>query len=487
MIKAIEAVIIAAGSLSFPSITFADVQTCSVNSNNFISKDKKNFSLLSREHPLQDDGAANEYLKHCDIWKNGVPLEHLDTACDRVAQNIAWAASIEAAKHIPEAELIPSSVYLNLPEEKTWVCPLESSAQHDINQNNFINTIMSGEEQLGHPTKWILHNRASTSLILLHVNALGLEVSAIDFETYPAHSNTAVYPNGPIVLPGQMAVVEGRQGQLFTAREYKEDGIISSIDALSNPVLESFKNVIPSTWSFSNKQTRYTTKNEVMHVLGHPGRVLMKHRMGMIYIKNESGALCPEASRGLAGDDGRRGNPTDLDPDCNVLRKGFVNKVGCPVDLYFSPQRKDSSSFNCEKFTGRLGSIEAFDSTPKKSLDASGSPIIFQNTYNSHTYVARMAHDQSFVAKIELMHDIVQDCPEPKRSAISVEVQMGEMLLAAIPSTTVSNITESVNGYNLKSRIISTKANVTSPRAKIETFDWQNSTIITPASVQIAS
>lgn len=103
---------------------------------------------------------------------------------------------------------------------------------------------------------------------------------------------------GPVILPGGMAVVNGYEGQLFTAREYKED---FSLFPLNNEYSTSFKNSLPKTWSFGIKNTRFSNpRSDVMHVLGSPGRVLMKHRMGLIHVKNDYGALCPETFGGAS-------------------------------------------------------------------------------------------------------------------------------------------------------------------------------------------
>lgn len=104
--------------------------------------------------------------------------------------------------------------------------------------------------------------------------------------------------SGPVVLPGDMAIVNGYEGQLFTAREYKEDISLLSLD---NQYSNSFRDALPHTWSFGRDATQYfNNKNGIRHVLGSPGRVLMKHRMGMIHIKNDYGALCPESFGGMS-------------------------------------------------------------------------------------------------------------------------------------------------------------------------------------------
>ena len=274
----------------------------------------------------EDKAGDTTYARHCLSWPlNQVPLEHRVSSCNRAIQNLEWNAAHEEAEAAPKEELIPRDVYLRLPQETTWSCPLDT-ADDDIasrKSSKFINVGINDKDEStdglfteGHPTRWILYNKASTPIILTHVNALGLEVSATD-GIYPAHSNTAVYPHGPIVLPGQMAVINGVQGHLFSAREYNEV-VLSSVnpteeeDSWENAGVASFKKNLPRTLSFLRHQSSYESKG-VTRLLGYPGRVLMKHRMGLIHVKNDSGALCPETTWGLEGndakedDDGRKG------------------------------------------------------------------------------------------------------------------------------------------------------------------------------------
>lgn len=132
-------------------------------------------------------------------------------------------------------------------------------------------------------------------------------------------------------------------------------------------------------------------------------------------------------------------NPWASDPLCNVLRKAFINKVGCPIDIYFAPQNtQEESSIECEKFTSHLGPIDDFLAADHPDLDGHSSPLKFENTYNGHSFVARMAHDQSFVTRIEINHDIVRDCPEPRRSASSVEVHADETVMLNTPMMVVN-------------------------------------------------
>jgi len=475
----------------------------------------------------QQDVAVNEieeYLANCYTWPaTGVPPEHRNDACDRSLQNAAWAAEDAGAKTVPVENRIPDTVYLNLPEEKTWICPLdtveESMTSSDV--NNSINPREGGIEgtesynyahagtgaMTGHSTKWIIHNEATSPIVLTHVNPLGLEVSAMDFRTYPAHANTAIYPHGPIVVPGQIAVVNGLQGQMFIAREYKEVlpmHAMNSDDDEDDSVghsWKSFKSVLPSTLSFLPEQSRYMTNKGVAHVLGRPGRVLMKHRMGNIYVKNQFGAICPELMGGESGadsvdDDVRKGSSKDMNPSCNVLRKAFINKVGCPVDIYFAPQNKNEG-FNCEKFTQHLGPLDSSLSSDQQSRNVDGhdSPLKFTNTYNGHSFVARMSHDQSLVARIELDHDVIKDCPEPTRSGVGVEVRVDErMMQGVLVDAMLVNATKSVYVSNSDMLVSAAQVNDTAssiyrgkPLKEMRDLRWHNRTGIIGASMPIAS
>ncbi|KAL7533882.1 hypothetical protein ACHAXR_008047 [Thalassiosira sp. AJA248-18] len=503
--------LIAIGGLGGSAVAEASAEkttTCSMTGDNSAAFS----STKTDEHldtPDESDGGDDDYQAHCYIWPaTGVPPEHQNTACNRAVQNAVWAADDAVAHATPPEDLIPDTVYLNMPEEKSWVCPLDTTEEAVVNNgggnNNLINVNAKGNTYAGattgHPTRWILHNEATTPIVLTHLNALGLEVSAMDFSTYPAHANTAVYPNGPIVLPGQLAVVEGRQGQLFIAREYKE---VTPMDAMADDTADgnhhhswsSFKSVLPSTLSFLPQQTRYETNKGVWHVLGSPGRVLMKHRMGNIYVKNQFGAVCPElmggGSGGGGGDVGLSGNPKDMDPDCNVMRKAFINKVGCPIDIYFAPQNK-VEGYNCETFTKHLGPLDPFllSDTTTRDIDGHNSPLKFENTYNGHSFVARMSHDQTLVARIELDHDVVKDCPEPnKRGGAGVEVRVDERLLQGVPMPV--NASESSNAWFVSAKVnATTAAPVLSGKPRQEKHDllWHNNhTGIISASVPIAS
>jgi len=157
------------------------------------------------------------------------------------------------------------------------------------------------------------------------------------------------------------------------------------------------------------------------------------------------------------------------------MRKSFINKVGCPVDIFFAPDKKMEAGedYNCETFTKHLGDLDTFLAMDPTTRDIDGplSPLKFENTYNGHNFVVRMSHDQSLVARIELDHDVASDCPEPKRNGASMTVQANERLLSSLPVNNNMmlevNVTNSV--YNSSCNLLSeVKAKVDTKARKRE-------------------
>jgi len=135
-------------------------------------------------------------------------------------------------------------VILGLPEETTSLCPVEDVLTADDLPSHG-----------GHETRWIVHNAASKPVVLSWVNHQGIEVSAADSKTHPPVANAGHWPNGSMLAAGQMAIISGYQGHTFLARELLKDSLGGGAKA---------------------------------------GRVLLKHRTGLIFVRNDRGASCPE-------------------------------------------------------------------------------------------------------------------------------------------------------------------------------------------------
>ena len=269
-----------------------------------------------------------------------VPPEHLDGSCDVASQNACLNA--EVTNSWMNRDNSDDDVYLNMPEEKTWICPLDGDATEG--------TAWAEERRLGRSTRWVVSNRASSPVIITRVDARGVEVPATtivddDNESKSSSTAAAVWPRGPILLPGSMAVVEGRQGQSFVVREYEEILLVSSPNKGGpfGPSLReslSVDDILPRTLSFLPPQAMFKTNDGALRLSGRPGRVLMRHRMGNLYIRNSYGGVCPlvlyDHDDGIDAYDDEE--PHSLRAGCNALTKAFINKVGCPIDIYFTTE-----------------------------------------------------------------------------------------------------------------------------------------------------
>jgi hypothetical protein len=113
----------------------------------------------------------------CQLWPRGWPKEHHDSSCNIEAKTFE-------ERHTDSR--YPASIkdYLDIPEEKTWVCPLEDDTDITVNRDALM---------IGQPTKWIVYNRASTPIIISLVDELPLDVGL-----HQQQIESAVYPNGKL-------------------------------------------------------------------------------------------------------------------------------------------------------------------------------------------------------------------------------------------------------------------------------------------------
>jgi hypothetical protein len=133
--------------------------------------------------------------------------------------------------------------------------------------------------------------------------------------------------------------------------------------------------------------------------------------------------------------------PIDLEPDCNYVEKGLINKVGCDVDLYFAPPPADANStFNCESHLIHMSSLENFLDSGLTLIDSFGGPVFHLRTYDTHSFVVRTSHDKTLVSRINIDADRVYDCPDPKRGIVQAEMKADRMTIQ--PRAAQTNSTE---------------------------------------------
>lgn len=163
--------------------------------------------------------------------------------------------------------------------------------------------------------------------------------------------------------------------------------------------------------------------------------------------------------------------PIDLEPDCNYVEKGLLNKVGCPIDLYFAPPPADANStFDCESHLVHMSSLQSFFASGLTSIDSYGGPVFHLRTYDTHSFVVRTSHDKTLVTRINIDADRVYDCPDLKRGVAQAEVKADRMTIQ--PRATSSNFTEIDDGKELSLR---------------SQWDYYHSNMTTYGSINIAS
>lgn len=312
-------------------------------------------------------------------------------------------------------------------EEKTWICP-DDDGEELSNE---------GEQEKGAPMRWIVRNQSSGSVIISWLSndgGVSVEASAINPKIIPAHHD----PNA-ILKPGEYHSMQTFQGHLFQVREALVIG------------------------------------GEIVS-----GRVLLRHRTGLIPVRNrlaKDTASCPASA--ITDPDPHANKPitTSLRTPpsvykrCNALSIGFTNKVGCPIDLYWAGTGAgagsgagldDDSSNRSSPTTGSANNDSSGENNAHGAncheqfkshlgvnphpinLDEWSSQTKYESTYLSHRYVARLRHDPSIVVDdITIQPATVRDCPSRKTrhsvgssgvgDAISVSMEVPEDSAKATP------------------------------------------------------
>lgn len=143
-----------------------------------------------------------------------------------------------------------------------------------------------------------------------------------------------------------------------------------------------------------------TTEGHIFHARSaETNQLLVRHTVGLFEVKNPSNVPCatePLTQVELHG---------DSELDCGFMSKGFVNKAGCEVNVYYY-------NGTGEELVGQMGTEQIpqgqeWDYTWKPSQ-------FFEMTYLTHRFYVRMP-DGRFVAEFRVTKAPIVDCPNPAR------------------------------------------------------------------------
>ena len=345
----------------------------------------------------------------CPDWSYGhtttaTPLEHTDDVCNRNSENDP--ARIEALTRQLRRS-VETGHMRHMQDEKTWFCPLDDKPVEDENDEE--------GPLIGPGSKWIFRNEASTPVVVswLDTRRDNLEVSAFNPSIYPAHHDPLA-----VLRPGEWKPIKVFMGHTFQVRELLSVG------------------------------------SELV-----PGRVLLRHRPGPIPVRNQYAShACPvhalvDPNPHLVGLEEEKEKyqrtPFNHNQLCNSIHRVFINRAGCPIDMYYAGVTGDGdmpSSFISEN-NGSLekNKLDSSNSTspnlsnscfekfkfhlgvnPAHSIDFSDrwdSPVAFEATLLGHKFVARLRHNPEVVVdEIIIDRTVIRDCPDRKEKAKYTEV-----------------------------------------------------------------
>lgn len=197
----------------------------------------------------------------------------------------------------------------------------------------------------GQRVKWVVFNSATEPVTLAWVRSDGLEVSALDGKSPP---------EAAVLLSGDWQVLDVIEGHVIHVRRLPAVG----------------------------------------------GALLMRHRAGTRVVRLPKGMAC--MSMTVPKTPERPPDVPCLKNECNAYDLSFVNRVGCPVDLYWAP-----TDGSCERFSARLGTSASAESSEF------GSSVHRETSYISHRFAVRLSENNALVSHFTIERTVVHDCPEP--------------------------------------------------------------------------
>ena len=341
---------------------------------------------------------------------------HADTACDLVGQN-QYKKSL--GRSVTRQRLQSEGTGV-VPSQRTAFCP------------QIVTPLTSGESQQGFDTSWIIENTATVPVVVAYMlersDGSFVEVSAFDNMISPPHHDPKA-----ILKPGEWKSVMAYEGHVFHVREILKDG--------------------------------------------SAGMILLQHRIGMVDITNKYGhdLDCAPSEPDIEPVVVKPEGVMERDPDyarllapelrlCNVLDVGFRNKVGCPVNGYYTghyllkglarprgnvtewKQELARTPKSChERFEFHLG----LNPHPKDFMWNWTSTTKYESTYIGQSFVFRLAKDERVVVdSVTMQTTKVIDCPGLKNQINAVSLPYAQAIIDPIASWQNYHLRHLVKGLN---------------------------------------
>eukprot|EP00568_Trieres_chinensis_P002333 CAMPEP_0183295188 /NCGR_PEP_ID=MMETSP0160_2-20130417/3237_1 /TAXON_ID=2839 ORGANISM="Odontella Sinensis, Strain Grunow 1884" /NCGR_SAMPLE_ID=MMETSP0160_2 /ASSEMBLY_ACC=CAM_ASM_000250 /LENGTH=447 /DNA_ID=CAMNT_0025456627 /DNA_START=32 /DNA_END=1375 /DNA_ORIENTATION=- len=361
--------------------------------------------------------------------RSGIPPEHADGACDLTYEN-DFRRRKELFLSLRHS--VETGGMRRLGEERTWVCP-EDDANAAAAPDGATARDEDGTPIHGPSSVWLFRNEATKPVVVSRIDPNnGREVSAFHPEIAPAHLDPEA-----VVAPGQWRSVDVLLGHVFQARELVADGP----HATGRVLLRHRPGPIPVTGRQTDPRLACPTER-ARNGGATPGNAANKRRRRRHRITSDA------FDNLMSGELLNRRR-------CNSLHRVFVNRVGCPVDVYYAGVAEESQipssiylpadkggqpptnstkgeevemSESCrESFKFHLGINLAYTDDYDSRWD---SPVSFEATYLGHKFIARLHHNPDIVVdEIVIERTVIRDCPTKNQknvSAIDAMYALGE-------------------------------------------------------------
>eukprot|EP00978_Attheya_sp_CCMP212_P005110 scaffold11298_cov50-Attheya_sp.AAC.1 len=408
---------------------------------------------LERFHELM------EALPACQASMEALRTEemfHGDRTCDRKMRN----DPVTRAPHDLRLKEFTPSQSMKIPREQTLYCPPITTHE----------ALLSDQEApvvVGHNERWILNNEATKPVSVSFWSQKERKlVSAFNPNISPAHHDQEA-----IINPGGWRVGNGWQGHVFVMHqlEWVEGELVQGRILATHriglvPIGLNFE--APPNMAAMPTKTNSSSSSEPPN-------------LPPTYNKDSTNEQTPSnptsthkdftTERALSNS-ASTPNPWNRMEFCNVANKGFINEANYPVDLYFAGHLSTvSNSNNHDKFN-ETSDCDENDSNNLPScqqpfelhlgvhhdhnnndagwndpsqdahhtLDDWESPLKYDGTYISHTFVARLHHDPSIIVQEYTVSPvIVRDCSIKEDNKESIIHQAGTVAMTStstIPS-----------------------------------------------------
>lgn len=401
------------------------------------------------------------HLPACPIMtEETLPKYHVDSTCDRVAQNSPERRLQRQARY----EMLRKAGLSQVPNQLTVTCPQEP-----------VDLTMG---QVGQDTTWVVENKSSGKVVVAYINS-GVEYSAMNPSITPPQADPKA-----ILQPGEWKSIYVFEGHVFHVREILADGSAGNIllqhrsgligftnrfqkeldcddmediepmvevqsQELPTSAPDNAKTAVPDKTSPTDESTAHQASMNTIasntNILDQALEVPLQemssgppdsakttaldetstmnepaiHQTSISTIA--SNVNVPDQATEVRINPNYERAPVPYSEHCNIVYQGFRNLQRCPLNVYYVGIQEATSNgpMECaEEFKFHLGFEDANDA--KEWVDRHK----FEGTFMGHTFVARLSSNLDVLVDTFTMQPTeIHDCPGLEQKPVTAVVE----------------------------------------------------------------